>query len=264
MTSRERRTRALAQIAPFIERARTFSGWNFDDLKVRPVEDPPDGRARQEPWDYVALARSHAARAGTVVDLGTGGGEVYARIVDGISARFLASEEWHVNAPVARERLRPLGVEVIHASSERTPWAAETFGLMLSRHEAIQPPEIARVLRPGGVFLTQQVAKEQWQELSAFFPDRAVFPDHIVEYRRAFEEEGMRVRVEHHAWRAVYATLGEVAFMLLVAPWDIPGFDPIRDIDRLLALEDAHGGDDGIVLTIARYLMEAVKAANEP
>ena len=98
-----------------------------------------------------------------------------------------------MNAPVARDRLRPLGVDVVNASSERTPWADASFDLVLSRHEAIEPAEIARILRPGGVFLTQQVAKEQWQELSAFFPDRTVFPDHFDDYRREFEAAGLAV-----------------------------------------------------------------------
>ena len=100
--------------APFIERARTFSGWNFDDLRRHaPL------RSARTPWDYVALAREHAASIGRVIDLGTGGGEVYSRIVAGCAARFVASEEWHVNAPVARDRLRPLGVDVVRDAQQR-------------------------------------------------------------------------------------------------------------------------------------------------
>jgi hypothetical protein len=47
--------------------------------------------------------------------------------------------------------------------------------------------------------------------------------------------------------------------MLMVAPWEIPGFDPEAEIDALLALEDAHGTDQGIVLTLSRYVMTARK-----
>src|SRR6476646_4240407 len=108
----DRRERARAKIAPFIEKARTFSGWNFDDLNVERVEPPPFENGRNVPWDYVGIAREHAATAGRVIDFGTGGGEVYAQIIAGIDADFVASEEWHVNAPVARDRLLPLGVDV--------------------------------------------------------------------------------------------------------------------------------------------------------
>ncbi len=49
--------------------------------------------------------------------------------------------------------------------------------------------------------------------------------------------------------------------MLLTAPWTIPGFDPENEIDALLALEDAHGSDDGIVLTEGYYLIQGQKPA---
>lgn len=252
------RVRVIAELRPFIDAAQSFSGWNFDHLDVTTLEAPfPNGK--MTPWDYDALAREHAARAESVVDLGTGGGEIYARIIAGLGARFVAGEEWHVNAPVAAARLWPLGVDVIHASSERTPYRDASFDVILSRHEAIVPEEIVRIMRPGGVFITQQVAREEWLELEEFFPDRAVFPDHLRDYRAAFERAGLRVETDHHTWKVRYGSLGDVVFMLLVSPWEFPGFDPVRDIDRLMALEEAHGGADGIVLTLARYLMVARK-----
>lgn len=259
LTPSGRRAHAISTIIPFMERARTFSGWNFDDLRVTPL-DPLFANGRETPWDYVALARESVSGADRVIDLGTGGGEVFSRIVDGLKGpRFYAGEEWHVNAPVARDRLRPLGVEVLHASSERTPYKDAAFDVVLSRHEAIDPPDIVRILRPDGVFLTQQVAKEQWRELTPLFPNRTVFPDHFVEYARAFEDAGFVVTTQHHTWRAAYATIGEVAYMLMIAPWEFPEFDAMREIDSLLALEDAHGTAEGIVLTLARYLLVARK-----
>jgi SAM-dependent methyltransferase len=164
-----------------------------------------------------------------------------------------------VNVPVARNRLYPLGVEVVHASSERTPWSDDSFDLVLSRHEAIIPAEIGRILRPGGVFLTQQVGNEWWQEITPFFPERTAFPDHYTRYRQEFEAAGLTVASQKHSWRSAYGSLGEVAFMLLVTPWDLPDFDPVHDIDRLLAVEEACRTEDGIVLTQTRYLMTARK-----
>lgn len=268
---RRRRGDALRDLQPFIAKAQAFSGWMFEDLDVRRVEPSPHPGGRNVPWDYLSLAREHAAAAGTVVDFGTGGGEQYARIIDGFDAidgvdgvaasrvRLVASEEWHVNAPVARDRLHPLGVDVIRAQSEHPPFRDAAFGLALSRHEAIDPREVVRVLRPGGVCITQQVAREQWRELAAVFPNRAVSPDHINTYRAAFESAGCEVRVEHALWHAAYPTIGEIAFMLMVAPWEVPGFEPVRDLDALLELEERYGDERGIVLTIARYLMVARK-----
>jgi SAM-dependent methyltransferase len=254
-----RRDDAIRILQPFIEKAGSFSGWNFDDLNVTRAEPSTYPGGRNCPWDYIGLAREHARTARRIIDFGTGGGEVYARIVEGIDARFVASEEWHVNAPVARDHLRPLGVDVIHAQSERPPLCDATFGLALSRHEAIDPAEVVRILRPGGVCITQQVAKEQWQEFADVFPHRTTYPDHINTYRAEFEAAGCAVEVQHEAWRAIYPSIGEVAFMLMVAPWEVPDFDPVRDVDALLALDDRYGDERGIVLTLARYLMVARK-----
>lgn len=252
MTAQQRRDDALRTIAPFVEQARTFSGWSFDDLDVTPLAPGP-------PWDYTAIAREHARRARDICDHGTGGGEVLSRIIESMDARVVATEEWHVNAPVARDRLRPLGVHVVRADSLRPPFADASFDLVLSRHEAIDPAEIARELRPGGWFITQQVAQRNWHELDAFIGPRKDFGDHLSAYSGGLRDAGFAVEAREHEWPLAYRSLGEVAFMLLLTPEEFPAFDPEKDIDALLALEAAHGSAAGIVLTAHRYLIEACK-----
>jgi len=249
-----RRRRAIEGLMPYIERARSFTGWDFSSMRVTPLGPPP-------PWDYEALARAEAGRASRVLDVGTGGGEVLSRVAAGCSARVVATEEWHVNAPIARDRLRPLGVDVVRARVDKgeIPFAAAAFDLVLSRHEAILPEDVDRVLRPGGLFLTQQVAKENLEELREFFPRMTVWPDHFTGYQAAFRRMGYSVDARTHGRKVAYATLGEVVFLLLVAPWEIDGFDPIAEIDDLLRLEDAHASPEGIALTEARYLIVAHK-----
>ncbi len=159
----------LNQLQPYIKRARNFSGWSFNDVDKEPLEPGP-------PWDYEAIAREHARNAQRILDLGTGGGEVLERIVAGLDARAVATEEWAVNAPVARERLAPLGGEVVRCSSLALPFLDASFDLVLDRHEELDPSEIDRVLSPGGCFVTQQVVSDHWPELTEFFPHRQSLP----------------------------------------------------------------------------------------
>ncbi|MEX2247879.1 MAG: class I SAM-dependent methyltransferase [Dehalococcoidia bacterium] len=250
MSTVDRRTETLRALQPYIERARSFSGWTFDDVRKAPLDPDP-------PWDYQAVAREHVAVARDVLDMGTGGGEVLSQIVAGRDARVVATEHWHVNAPIARDRLRPLGGHVVRANNLRLPFRDAAFDLVLNRHEELDPADVVRVLRGGGAIVTQQVGHNQWEEQRRFFPRRTVWPDHFVTYRRGFEAAGMRVEAMRHEQRVAYATLGDVVFMMLITPWEVPDFDPDAEIDALLAMEDALGGPQGIVFTEVRYLIAA-------
>lgn len=250
----------IARLAPYAERARALTGWGtHPGIDVRRLDPPP-------PWDYEALARELAAEASSVVDLGTGGGEVLARIVAGMQPgagprRIVATEEWARNAPIARDRLAPLGMHVVRGDSLRLPFAPGAFDLVLDRHEALEPAEVARVLRPGGRVLTQQVATPHWAEIDAYFPGRAFDFDHYRIYAAQFEAAGMRiVRREHYSYRDAFGGLGDLVYWLTASPYRIEGFDVAADIEPLLAIERDLTTAEGIVLTDSRYIMLAEKA----
>jgi SAM-dependent methyltransferase len=213
---------------------------------------------RGPPWNYEAMARELARSARSVLDLGTGGGERLAGIVAGLSTRVVATESWETNVPVAHRRLAPLGVGVVQASSLALPFADGAFDLVLDRHEELDPREIVRVLRPGGRLVTQQVDRNDWQELARYFRITD-FGDQFAEYKAALEAEGMVVYGARHDHKVAYAGLGDVVFMLLTAPFKAPGFDPERELAGLLALEDECGAAAGIVLTESRFILSARK-----
>lgn len=249
-----RRHEALEQLRPYIQRARGFSGWSFKDVDVRHL----DARA---PWDYEKLAREHALHARSIVDLGTGGGEVLSRVVPGVTGRVVATEEWVVNAPIAAIRLQPLGIHVLRADSLRLPFRDAAFDLVLDRHEALSPADVARALAPGGTVVTQQVGNESWPEFGRFV-ETVAFPDHFNIYQREFAAAGLVIEdARWHEERVAFGSLGDVVYMLLVSPHSYPGLDAERDIDRLLALEDALRTPDGIVVTEMHYIIIARKPA---
>lgn len=252
MSTDARHERTLRELQPYIDAARDFSGWSFPQIAVRNLDPGP-------PWEYVAIVLERLQDAGSVLDLGTGGAELFARVTESFEGRIVATEEWHVNAPVARDALAGRG-DLVRASAEQAlPFRAGAFDLVVDRHEAADMAEVARVVAPGGWFITQQVGRANWRELDAHFPAKAQFPDHYRLYADALRALGLMVDAREHAWRVAYERLSDIVFMLLVAPWEIPGFDPIRDIDALLALEDACRTDAGIEMTWHRYLIVAHK-----
>lgn len=246
---------ALERLRPYVEWARDFKGWDFGFIKRRPL-DPP------APWDYEARARQLATGASRVLDIGTGGGEVYSRIAARLPARFYACEEWVVNAHFAPDRLRPMGIDVVHCQTgaRRLPFRGGSLDVVLARHEAIDPLEVDRILSPDGTLLTQQVVPDVWPELREFFPRATVFPNHWREYPESFRVLGYAVTARRHDDRVAFETLGDLVAMLMIAPWQIPGFDPEGgDLDALLALEHGLMTGDGIVLREGRYILEATR-----
>ena len=194
--------------------------------------------------------------------MGTGGGEAFGDLCDGYPGFAVATEGWSGNVLVAAERLSPRGIPVVHASSLQLPFADGSFELILNCHEELSPEEVARVLAPGGYVLTQQVGRNNWQELFEFFPQMHDFGPHFELYQNGFRAGGLIVkRAESHNFLVAFPGLGEVVYMLTAAPWTIPDFNLERDIEALLALERSAKREEGIVLTESRYIIEAYKGA---
>jgi SAM-dependent methyltransferase len=156
-------------------RAATFTGWDFSWLDAR------SSLAQDLPWSYAAEVTSRAGAAATMADLGTGGGELLARIRPR-PARTVATESWPPNVGLAASRLRPLGIPVVHcdgapenmspeAAAARPdrpgllPFADGAFDLVINKHESFCGDEVARVLAPGGTFITQQVDYHSYDDL---------------------------------------------------------------------------------------------------
>src|SRR5438445_4916612 len=100
------RAQELARLKPWFERARDFSGWDLSKVRPRLIEHAPA-------WDYETIVRKYGLGKRDALDMGTGGGELLARIREALPARTTATEEWNVNAPIAKKRLAPLGVEEV-------------------------------------------------------------------------------------------------------------------------------------------------------
>ena len=85
-----------------------FAGWDFSWLAGRRVQTP-DQRGE---IDYEERARASIASATAVLDLGTGGGEVLARLAP-LPPVAIATEAHPPNVVMASRRLAPLGVQVV-------------------------------------------------------------------------------------------------------------------------------------------------------
>lgn len=146
-----------------------MQGWDFSVLDGRLESDNP-------PWDFEADCLGRLRTARRVLDLGTGGGErvlrLFSQLTDGPRPHLTATEGWEPNVPVARKNLGPIGVEVVEYDADAggsLPFDDDSLDLVMSRHERVDAGEVARVLAPGGILLSQQVDGRDAQELHDWF-----------------------------------------------------------------------------------------------
>lgn len=231
-------------------------GWDFSVLDGRMTADDPW-------WDFEADCLRQMAGARRVLDMGTGGGERLLALLNRLNRDDLAveaTEGWEPNLAVAREALEPRGVQVSRYDAEaceRMPFSDGTFGLIMSRHEAIDAQEVARVLAPGGQLLTQQVDGHDAEEIHAWFDEPFVYPDVSLEnYSSTLEKAGLKIDIADE-WAGVMKFVDTEALVMYLAlvPWDAPGFKVGDYTDQLLALQ----AQRPICVTQRRSRISAVK-----
>ncbi|MFT4796818.1 MAG: SAM-dependent methyltransferase [Candidatus Azotimanducaceae bacterium] len=222
------------QLRPFEEKARGMSGWVLE-YQPTPVSSGP-------PWSYEARAAALLAEATSVLDLGTGGGEVLKRLTVDYAGFAVAAEQYYLNAPVASENLNGVA-DVVRCDSNILPFADRSFDLVLSRHTALSPNEVGRVVREGGRFLTQQIIPDYLSELSSYFPDMNIYSNHFEQYCEGLKKAGFCIRdAREFRTLARFEELGHLVYLLVAAPWTVPGFSVdthlknLQSLQRLIAL----------------------------
>ena len=180
-----------------------------------------------------------------MLDLGTGGGEV---LLDLASRHPLppdttATEGWAPNVPVAAAALAPLGVAVVahDPETEPMPFADGRFDCVLDRHEAYVSAEVARVLRPGGRFVTQQVDGRSLASLTASLGHVSAYEHVRLDLARADAEAAGLVVEESDEWvgELAFADVATLVGYLRMVPWEAPeDFTVEGYADPLLALHE--------------------------
>jgi SAM-dependent methyltransferase len=229
-------------------------GWDFSWFEGRATEERP-------PWGYARLMGERMASARAALDLETGGGEVLATAER--RPRFLvATESWPPNVAVARDRLRPLAGHVVAVADAPTlPFTPGSFDLVVSRHPVVVLwDEIARVLEPGGTYLSQQIGAGTNRELTDFMMGPQTVNDRRSpeRARAAAEAAGLEVvDLRSCALRVEFFDVAAVVYFLRKVHWTVPGFTPEAYTDRLRALDGQIRRDGAFVSTAQRVLVEA-------
>lgn len=233
-----------------------IDGWDFSWFDGRATEERP-------PWGYSRIMADRMAGATAALDLQTGGGEVLAQVPHP-PAVLAATESWPPNVEIARRRLAPLGASVVQVADDvDLPFASSSFDLVVSRHPVDTSwSEIARVLQPGGTYLSQQVGAGSMRELT----DAVMGPQPVSDRRGAGRAAAAAVGagldvvdVREATLRAVFFDITAVVVFLRKVVWTVPHFTVDRYRVPLAELHERIGTEGHFVAHAQRFLIEAEK-----
>jgi SAM-dependent methyltransferase len=239
------------------EQLEPFTGWDFSHLDGRMLEE-------QAPWSYSTRAAELLGQASSVLDMGTGGGERFLKLRRHWPGKVVATEEYPPNFKLATERLAPLGVHVFDVrltDDDPMPFADGEFDLVLNRHSGLNASEVARILAPGGTFLTQQVHGMWAYDLLAVFNAKPQWPDATLQkYAPQLEASGLTI-LDARDWsgRFSFTDVGAIVYYLKAVPWLVPGFSVETHLQNLLTLQRRFENGGQLAFSIRKYLLEAHK-----
>ena len=238
------------------EAAAHMLGWEFSHIDGRYDEEEP-------PWDYRGIVLENVRAEDRILDIDTGGGE-FLLSLGHPAANTAATEGFAPNVALCREKLAPLGIAFREmADGEPIPFEDESFDRVIDRHGSFDIPELWRVLRPGGRFITQQVGDENDRGLvELLLPGLPKpFPGlNLTEQRRRFEAQGFRVQRGEEFFGAIrFFDIGALVWFARIIEWEFRDFSVEKDFDRLLEAQRVLEEKGAVEGCTHRYLIVAEK-----
>ena len=234
-----------------------IKGWDFSHIKGRYEEED------RLPWDYETIIRGHLKDEMKLLDYDTGGGEFLLSLGHPYK-NTAATEGYPPNVKLCKERLLPLGIDLRECKdAKNVPFPDGSFDIVINRHGDFYPPEIRRLLKPGGLFITQQVGSENDRELVEMVLPGAEKPfphENLREQKTGFTDAGFEILQADEAFGPIsFYDIGAFVWFARIIEWEFPGFSVDDCFDRLLQVQETISRDGKIRGTTHRYLIVARK-----
>lgn len=235
------------------EEAFPFKGWDFSHIKGRYEEEPV-------PWDYRNIVKSQMYPGAVMLDIGTGGGEFLISLAPQ-PGRTYATESYPPNIELASKALAERGIELRAVSDDsHLPFDDSFFNLVINRHESFRLPEVYRILKKSGTFITRQVGHLNNREMSRFLlgetPVIRCDPENLSAAVSEANALGFTVLEQREDFpKAYYYDVGALVYMAKVIEWEFPGFSVNKCFDRLLELQELVESQGYFTSVEHRYLL---------
>lgn len=232
-------------------------GWDFSHIEGRYFEDTDFG------WDYKAVIKQHLKADMKILDIDTGGGE-FLLSLEHPYCNTSATEGFGPNVELCKKLLLPLGIDFKQADNcSRLPFSDGEFDIIINRHGSFDPNELHRILKNGGLFITQQVGEENERELVELLMPGTPKPFsglNLTNQINIFKANGFEIIEGKEAFRPIkFFDVGALVWFARVIQWEFPDFSVETHCENLFKAQqllEQHGSIDG---TVHRYLIAAKK-----
>ena len=234
-------------------------GWDFSHIRGKYEE------GNDLPWDYKETIKRYLTPDMKLLDIDTGGGEFLLSLKHP-NHNLAATESYPPNVELCKETLLPLGIDFKEADGcdEAMPFGDETFDMVINRHGEFNAKEIWRILKPGGIFITQQVGAENDRELVELLlkevPPLPFPKQYLKTIQKEFEAAGFTTIEADEAYRPIcFWDVGALVWFARIIQWEFPGFN-VRDCREKLYRAQEILEQDGVIEGRShRFLLVAKK-----
>ncbi|MBM7564970.1 class I SAM-dependent methyltransferase [Paenibacillus sacheonensis] len=241
----------------FYDQVGKLNGWNFSQVKAA---------SEGAKWDFFDEVAKRCKKTDFLLDIGTGGGEALLAIAD--AAQLLVgidqSEGMIHTAAKNLADAKATNVRFVQMEAEHITFPPNFFDVVSCRHSEFCAHEVAKVLAPSGVFLTQQVSEADKYNLTQAFGrgQRSVIRSGTLKekYLHELAEAGFADMQSYEYDAAEYfRTYEDLLFLLKHAPI-IPNFGQSdQDFAILRDFVEVNQSAKGIRTNSARFMIVARK-----
>lgn len=232
-------------------------GWDFSHIEGRYTEQ------EDLPWDYQKTILQFLKPEMKLLDIDTGGGE-FLLSLNHPYGNTAATEGYPPNVALCQETLLPLGIDFRPGDGkEKLPFEAESFDMVINRHGDFHAEEIFRVLKPGGLFITQQVGAENDRELVELLCGKKElpFPEQYLRIAaQKFRDAGFTILEAQECFRPIqFFDVGALVWFARIIQWEFPDFAVKTHLAQLQNAQRILEEKGCIAGRIHRFLLSAQK-----
>lgn len=235
------------------ENAAHIHGWDFSHIAGRYTEET------DLPWDYQRIVLEHLKPEMKLLDIDTGGGEFLLSLHHPYE-NTSAAEAYPPNVQLCKQTLLPLGIDFRAGDGkDALPFDDSAFDIVINRHGDFNVQELRRILKPSGLFITEQVGAENDRELVELLLGKTdlPFPEQYLEIAcRQFSAAGFELLDAQECFRPIkFFDIGALVWFARIIEWEFPGFSVDRCMDNLLRAQRILEENGCIEGRIHRFLL---------